>query len=138
MVAYWDASALIAMLAREPAAVRYRAKAREFGITTWWGTFVECAAAIARHARGGSAPAQTAESYRLLEQLSREWLEIQPNERLRAAAVRAARNHNLRAGDALQIGAAIIASNLEPDTVRFLTEDSRLKQVAEREGFILD
>jgi predicted nucleic acid-binding protein len=138
VVTYWDASALISMLARGPAATTYRATARDFGIITWWGTYVECAAAIARHARQGSAPAQIAQSYRALEELSGEWIEIGPNERLRRAALRAAKNHDLRAGDALQLGAAMIASNFEPHTVQFLTEDVRLKQAAEREDFVVD
>ena len=138
MVIYWDASALLALLAREPKAASYRAMARDFGIVTWWGTYVECAAALARHAREGSAPAQIAESYRMLEQLSGDWLEIAANERLRRAAVRAAKTHLLRAGDALQLGAALVASGFEPHSVRFLTEDGQLKRAAEREGFVVD
>ena len=138
MVVYWDASALVSMLARGPAAESHRKTAQRFRIVTWWGTYIECASAIARHAREGSAPAQIAESYRLLEQLSKEWTEIQVSENLRRAAVRAAKNHELRAGDALQLGAATIASNFEPHTVRFLTEDNRLRRAAEREGFVVD
>ncbi len=138
MVSYWDSSALVSLLAHGPAAAIYRARARDFGILTWWGTYVECAAAIARQAREGSAPAQIAASYRRLEQLSEEWIEIQPSERLRRAAVRAAKNHALRAGDALQLAAALIATNFEPHAARLLTEDVRLKQAAEREGFVVD
>ena len=126
------------MLARGPAAARYRIAARDFGIITWWGTYVECASAIARHAREGSAPSQIAESYRLLDQLSDEWREIAASEGLRRAAVRMAKNHTLRAGDALQLGAALIAAGFEPNAVRFLTEDARLKVAAEREGFVVE
>ena len=137
MVNYWDASALVALLARGPAAASYRAVARESRIVTWWGTFVECASAVARRAREGSAPSQVAESYRMLEHLSQEWLEIEPSERLRRAATRALKVHALRAGDALHIGAAMLASHFEPAVLRFLTEDIQLKQAAEREGFVV-
>jgi predicted nucleic acid-binding protein len=126
------------MVARGSLAPHYRSIAREFDITTWWVTYLECAAALARHAREGSAPAQIAESYRVLEQLSHEWIEIQPNERLRRAAVRVVKNHELRAGDALQLGAALVACRFGAQPARFLTEDLRLKQAAEREGFIVD
>ena len=138
MVIYWDSSALVSLLAHGPTAAIYRARARDFGVLTWWGTYVECACAIARHAREGSAPAQIAAAYRRLEQLSEEWVEIQPSERLRPAAVRAARNHDLRAGDALQLAAALIATNFEPHAGRLLTEDVRLKRAAEREGFFVE
>jgi predicted nucleic acid-binding protein len=138
MVIYWDTSALVTMLARGPAAPKYRAIANQSRIVTWWGTFIECAAGIARRAREGSAPSQIAESYRMLEQLSEEWLEISSNERLRRAALRVTKNYPLRGGDALQLGAALIASDFEPHSARFLTEDARLRQAAEREGFVVD
>lgn len=135
---YWDASALVAMLARSPAAASYRAIAAQSRIFTWWGSYVECACAIARRARDGSVPSQTAESYRMLELLAQDWREIQPSERLRRAALRVAKNHPLRAGDALHLAAALLSSGFEPHAVRFLTEDLRLKQAAEREGFVVD
>jgi len=138
MVNYWDASALVAMLARGPLAAGYRAAAREFGVTTWWGSFVECAAAIARQAREGSAPAQIGESYRMLEELAREWQEVAPSERLRRAAIRVLKGHGLRAGDALQLGAALVVSGFEPHSVRFRTEDGQLKKAAEQEGFVIE
>jgi uncharacterized protein len=138
VVIYWDASALVSLLAHGSTAATYRRTARDYGIVTWWGTYIECAAAISRHAREGSAPAKIAESYRLLDQLSEEWIEIAPSERLRRAALRAAKSYVLRAGDALQLAAAMIASNFEPHEVHFLTEDIRLKQAADREGFVVE
>lgn len=133
---YWDTSALVSMIAREPGASRYRVLAEEAAIVTWWGTFVECAVAIARRAREGSAPAQVAECYRMLEQLSEQWLEVAPNEQLRRAATRIARSYPLRAGDAFQLGAAMVACCFEPHSARFITEDRRLRNAAEREGFL--
>ena len=68
---------------------------------------------------------------------SHEWLKIPANERLRRAAVRAARNHRLRAGDVLQLGAAMVASSFDPLTLRFLSENVFLKKAAEREGLVV-
>jgi len=138
VVNYWDTSALVSLLNKEPAAVRYERLARGQKITTWWGAFAECAAAIARLAREGSAPSQTAESYRMLEHLSREWLEIEPSEQLRRAATRMLKTYALRAGDALHLGAAMVASHFDPLVLRFLTEDTRLKNAAALEGFVVE
>lgn len=138
MVTYWDASALIPLLLKEATSELHRRMARETGVVTWWGSYVECASAIARKEREGSAPAPIAESRRLLDILSREWREIGQSEQLRRAALRALRAHALRASDALHVGAALVASGFEPHSVRFRTEDRRLKTVAEREGFLVD
>ena len=138
MVTYWDASALIPLLVKEATSELHRRMARKTGIVTWWGSFVECASAIARKEREGSAPAQIAESRRLLDALSREWREIGQGEQLRHAALRVLRAHALRASDALHVGAALVASGFEPHSVRFRTEDRRLKVAAEREGFLVD
>ncbi len=138
MVVYWDASALVPLVVRERTTQDYLTVARESGVVTWWGSYLECVSAIARQARDGTAPAQVAESYRLLEQLAGEWREIGPSNRLRQAATRLLKTHVLRAGDALQLGAAIVASGFEPYAIRFITEDKRLREAAEREGFVVD
>lgn len=138
MVIYWDASALIPLLLKEATSESHRKVARENGIVTWWGSFVECASAIARREREGTAPPQAAESRRMLDALSREWREIGQSEQLRRAALRALRTHTLRASDALHIGAALVASGFGPHSIHFRTEDRRLKIAAEREGFLVD
>jgi predicted nucleic acid-binding protein len=73
----------------------------------------------------------------MLDLLAQDWREIQPSERLRRTAIRVAKNHPLRSGDTLHLAAALLASGFEPHSVRFLTEDTRLKQAAEREGFVV-
>ncbi len=136
MVNYWDASAVMALLVGEPAASRYRPFQNE-RIVTWWGTLIECVSAIARRHREGANAEIVAESYRRLEAMREGWQEVQPDESSRRAVVRLLKNHPLRARDALQLGAALIASGFETHSVRFLTEDTRLRQAAEREGFIV-
>jgi predicted nucleic acid-binding protein len=138
MVIYWDASALIPLLLKEETSASHRKVARDSTIVTWWGSFVECASAIARKEREGTGPTQVAESRRMLEALAEEWREVGPSEQLRRATLRALRAHALRASDALHIGAALVASGFEPHTIRFRTEDRRLKVAAQREGFAVD
>lgn len=138
MVVYWDTSALVAILGRAPQASHYRGIARQYGVVTWWGTYVECVSAIARRAREGNAPTQVAEAYRMLDEMANEWREVGPSERLRRAAARVLKLHILSAADALQLGAALVAGGFEPPAVRFLTEDRQLQRAAEREAFVVD
>jgi hypothetical protein len=73
----------------------------------------------------------------MLDQLAGRWREVNQSEQLRRAAARVLKIHGIRAGDALQLGAAIVACAFEPHTARFLTEDRQLKATAEREGFVV-
>jgi predicted nucleic acid-binding protein len=50
-------------------------------------------------------------------------------------ATRLLRVHPLRAADALQLAAAIIAAEDDPRSLPFVTLDDRLALAAEREGF---
>ena len=51
-------------------------------------------------------------------------------------ARRLLRIHPLRAADALQLSAAVIASEHRPTTLSFVTLDNNLERAARREGFI--
>ena len=50
-------------------------------------------------------------------------------------AERLVETHPLRAAHALQIGAALVAAESEPETLEFVTLDRRQAEAAEREGF---
>jgi hypothetical protein len=66
-----------------------------------------------------------------------EWREIGSSEKLRRAAARTLKTHVLGTSDALQLGAAIIASGFEPYTARFVAEDKHLRKAADHEGFLV-
>jgi len=134
---FWDGSGFVPLLAEEAST---RAMQRVFAddpeIATWWATPVECASAIQRRARMGTAkPGDTARSHQRLSELMSACLEISPGERLRDLAARLVRVHDLRAGDALQLAAAIVASENRPETLDLVTLDDRLADAARREGF---
>ena len=102
----------------------------------WWGTFVECASALARrHAEGALDGVGMAAAITRLEKSAVDWLEISAGPEIRTQAVRLVRLHRLRAANALQLAAAIVASDLDPSSIEFVTLDSRLAEAAEREGF---
>ena len=134
---YWDASAIVPLLAVQEITDAIRAEAiRDPGIVTWWGTRVECASAIGRREREGQLDQLEAEA--ALDQLTvlaAEWAEIAPAVRLRQAAERLLRVHPLRAGDALQLASAIVAADGDPAAMPFVTLDDRLASAARREGF---
>ncbi len=133
---YWDASALIPLIAVQllsGAAVQTLEDDPQ--VVTWWGTKVECVSAIARIDRGGRLEPLGLAAFTRLDEVSATWQEIAPTPRLRQVAERLLRVHPLRAGDALQLAAAVIAADGSPQSLPFVTLDERLARAAEREGF---
>lgn len=63
------------------------------------------------------------------------WHEVGASDAVRRTAARLLRVHALRAADALQLAAAIVASEGDPRTLQIITLDARLEDVAKREGF---
>jgi uncharacterized protein len=136
-VRFWDSSGLVPLVAEEAATGAMEGiLAEDPEIVAWWATPVECGSAIARRARMGKAvPSDTARSAERLGDLVGTWFEVPPGERLRDLAVRLVRVHDLRAADALQLAAAIVASENRPETLDLVTLDERLADAARREGF---
>ncbi len=101
-------------------------------MAVWWASRVECVSALARVERAGAVVSDARERLTLL---SESWHEIEARDHVRRLAERSLRVHTLRAADALQLAAAMVASEDEPDTLQFVTLDSRLADAASREGF---
>ena len=137
MVRFWDTSALVPLLADEPN-TRPVVACYELDpeLVVWWATSIECMSAIARRERDGSldTPGVVAATARLVAHTG-AWEEVQPSPRVKSIAARVTRTHPLRAADALQLAAAIVAADGDAGTLEFVTLDARLAQAAEREGF---
>lgn len=134
---YWDSSAVIPLIVSEAmtrwALVEFE---EDPDVVAWWGTPVECASALGRLEREGRlVPPAISEALRRLSAIRDAWTEIQPTDRVRSTALRLLRTHAVRAGDALQLAAAIIAAEDHPSTLPFVTLDDRLAAAADREGF---
>lgn len=69
-----------------------------------------------------------------LNALRDAWNEIDPVGPIRQAALRLLRLHNLRAGDALQLAAALAVSEGDPGSLEFVSNDDRLTDAATLEG----
>lgn len=104
---FWDSSAVVPLLIDESATLPLQVRYRDDPlIVAWWGTPVE-----------------------------RRWQEVQPLEVVREMALRLLRVHPLRAADAVQLAAAIVASEGRPATLEFVCLDARLAAAAQKEGF---
>lgn len=136
---FWDSSALVPLLVGEEATERMLALYRQDPeVVAGWTTPVECASAIARLERQGDlAPATATEAFERLDALAPSWIEVEPRDEVREIARRLLRVHPLRAADALQLAAAILAAERRPATLDFVTLDDRLADAARREGFRL-
>jgi len=136
-VKFWDASAIIPLLAEEPAReAMLRVLEEDAEILAWWGTPVEIAAAIARRERENALTAKEVEAtLAVARHLADSWHEIVPSTALRRTAERLLRVHPLRAADSLQLAAALVAADHDPATLEFVCLDERLTAAARREGF---
>lgn len=133
---FWDSSALVPLLLREPKSDWARRLLDEDGeLVVWWGSAIECASAIARLHREGHIDAAAERNARsLLDTLRAAWFEVQPGDAVREQSLRLLRLHPLRAADALQLAAAVEWAGTPPDG-GFVTCDDRLREAAQREGF---
>ena len=134
---FWDASAVVPLLVAESPTRGLLAMLEQDPLMlVWWGTPVECTSALARREREGALPARdAARALERLRLLADEWQEVLPTDPVRSTAQRLLRVHPLRAADALQLAAAILAAEHEPTTLELVSLDDRLAEAARREGF---
>jgi predicted nucleic acid-binding protein len=105
-------------------------------IAIWWATPIEITSALTRQEREGSLSSSDADAViQRLQQVSASWEELQPTVGLRSTALRLLRVHPLRAADALQLAAALVAAKGDPTSLDVVCLDQRLSQAARREGF---
>lgn len=136
---FWDSSAILPLLVGEATTDAIRALAQEDpAMLVWWATEVECVSAIARLERQEDLSTDaTVVALERLDALAEGWSEVQPVEAARRTARRVLRVHNLRAADALQLAAAIVAAEGHPASLEIVTLDDRLTAAARREGFVV-
>jgi predicted nucleic acid-binding protein len=134
---FWDSSAIVPLLVEQPSTVGLTIEfERDPDIVVWWATVVECASALSRLEREEILDTTAlAVARNRLDRLAAAWREIQPVDRVRDVASRLLRVHPLRAGDAVQLAAAILAAEDDPRSLALVTLDDRLSSAADREGF---
>jgi predicted nucleic acid-binding protein len=136
-VRFWDSSALVPIFLKEAATPEVEGwRAADPAITTWMMTRVEVLAAIARKKR--ERPDMVAlwnRAARDVNEVSLRWVEIYDAVAARLHAERLVMEHPLRTADALQLGAALVAADGDPQSLELVTLDRRLAEAARREGF---
>jgi predicted nucleic acid-binding protein len=134
---FWDSSALVPLLLTEEASLVVRRLFEADPLFVIWRlTEVEITAALWRRVRGRQIGPEERNSIQSAfdEILGRANRAAE----LPAIIERARRilaTHPLRAGDALQLAAALFACDDQPATLPLVTLDARLADAATREGF---
>ncbi len=136
---FWDTSALVPLLIREGASEALReVYSADDALTVWWGSPVEVHSALRRRELMGELDAQALARARAdLGALAEAWTEVPASPRLRETAVHVIQRHALRAADAFQLAAALLAAAGEPRSLPLVTLDVRLRSAAVAEGFPL-
>ena len=133
---FWDSSAIVPLLLQEAATAAMRTLLDEDpDMVVWPMTSLEVTSALWRRARAGEleerARAGAAEA---LAELETVWNVLIDIGQVVARARRLLATHPLRAADAAQLAAALIAGRERTDTLTFVTLDDRLAEAARREG----
>jgi predicted nucleic acid-binding protein len=103
-------------------------------ITVWICTDVEITSALVRRAPKGD-PVALRNAETLIAALASVWIGVDESVAVVDRAKHLARAHRLRAMDALQLAAALIACEYDPLGLIFVTLDKALGTAARAEGF---
>src|SRR5256885_16858219 len=107
---FWDSSAVVPLLVVEQQRDELLALLqRDPRMLVWWGTLVECTAALARREREGAlSVADTGTALERLRDVAVAWQEILPRDGVRSPAQRVLPVHPLRAADRPHLAAALL------------------------------
>jgi predicted nucleic acid-binding protein len=136
-VKFWDTSALVTLVVDEPGTSAMRRLVKEDpDIVVWMLTSVELLSVLGRLGRATSELADLLPGTRVeAMDLFAEWAVVAHVEGVRRRAERLVGVHPLPAADALQLGAALLASGDRPETLPIVTLDQVLARAARLEGF---
>ncbi len=134
---YWDTSALVCLVIRQPASrAARRLQRQDPEIGTWCLSEVEIRSALCRLTREGQLTAEgLASAWQQTQQLFRTVAVVDALDPVKLRASRLLALHSLRAADALQLGAALTIAADDPTGWELVCFDARLAGAAQREGF---
>lgn len=137
---FWDSSALVPLLIREPSSPSMRALLHnDANVVASFITAVEVSSAIWRRLHHGKLDAaEHAAAEEQFAALSNHWWEENEPRRIIDLALDLLRRHPLRAGDSIQLASAIDvvkAARIKRSSLPFVTLDTDLATAAHEEGF---
>ena len=136
MACYWDSSALLALIFREPGAKEARAAVSRGGLPgyTSFFTSIEMEAAYARRVAEGALNKEELPNLRLqAKRLEAALVVVWPDESVVADSKRLVLELGLRPADALQAASALLVARAAPKT-QFASLDDRLNRAAQAAG----
>lgn len=137
---FWDTSALLPLVIHESTSeLVLEIFGRSQPLCIWTLTVVEATAAICRLHRAGSLTAEKRDAaIAHLEKIIKSCVTVKNLELVKARAKRLLKIHPLKSADALQLAAALVSCQDQPQSHHFITFDKRLKESAGLEGFFSD
>jgi hypothetical protein len=112
---------------------------KQYRIAAWWATRVEILSGLTRLQRmGGIGPREFLDGKSEAESLAGFWDSVGPSTSIANDACALLELHPLRAADALQLAAALGASEHMPRGFVFVTADQRLADAARGTGFSVE
>lgn len=134
---FWDSSGIAALLVEEPATEAARRFFAEDGDLVVWGqTPLEVLAALWRRRRRGQLDETgRAAAEAALRDLEGVWSVVVDQDPVDDRARRILAVHPIRAAEAAQLAAALVACEDRSDLLPFVTFDEGLGEAARREGF---
>jgi predicted nucleic acid-binding protein len=136
MSAFWDASALVHVCV--PGQISRSAKelVRTVPAVTWWATPVELRSALGRlHREGAISAAAFQASWRRMSGLLSGCTIVPPSHAVLELALAQLDRFPLKAGDALQLAAALVWSRQRPRGRLLICNDKQLLSAATAAGF---
>ena len=136
---FWDSSAVVPLLLEEPSSDAVRALLREdAAMVAWRLTGTEVVSALWRRRRADEMD-ETARRFaeQGLTLLESTWTSVEDAAHVDRRARRLLAAHPLRAADALQLAAALVACDERSDVLPFVTLADRLAEASRREGFVV-
>ena len=137
MLSFWDSSALVPLIISQQKTTfcLKHWKASAANSLVWWTTQIECFSALSRLKREEEISGEEFEQAEVrLIQLLKACHEVQPSQLLKDKALRALKLHKLRAADAMQLAAALVAAEDLNSPINFICLDKRLAESAKLEG----
>jgi predicted nucleic acid-binding protein len=134
---FWDTSALVPLVVEESAsAAMQRLLKEDDQVIVWMFTSVELLSTLGRLGRMSEGLADLLPGARAeILDLCKRWVAVTHVDGVRRRAERLVGVHPLTAADAMQLGAALLASGDQPETLEFVTLDQPLARSARLEGF---
>jgi len=134
--AFWDSSVLVPLYARQESTAQTLRWYKTYEVVVWWATPVEIAGALARLLRMKQlAVGDWRKGLTAISHEAQTWSVIAPSDIIRSRAIDLVEHYDLRAGDSLQLAAALAWCEDMPRGYVFLTGDEKLREAALLTGF---